>query len=262
MKNRVKQSRYAVKSYVRYGYSDFFTDLNVEINSSCNRRCSYCPNSISERGLIKNERLLDEAIYKKLIDELSEINFRGRISPQLYGEPLLDKRLNMLLAYTKEHLPKGKIVLITNGDYLDMDTFDQLLAIGVDKFSITQHGASLPNALQDVLNRADKDPALRNRVAFHRFDDQSLLYNRGGLVTPPRINTIARCLDPGNPVAIDCEGNVVLCCHDYFSTVVFGNLGQSKLIDIWFSEKYIAIRKQLRQKRYLLPICRKCTCQD
>lgn len=97
---RLKWVRYFIKFVVRYGHWDFFSDFNIEINTSCNRRCAYCPNSVFERGLIANERLMDEAIYCKLIDELATINFRGRLSPQLYGEPLLDRRLVPLMAYT------------------------------------------------------------------------------------------------------------------------------------------------------------------
>lgn len=67
--NRLKWIRYFIKFSVRYGHWDFFSDFNIEINTSCNRRCAYCPNSVFERGLIKNEQRMDEALYHKLIDE-------------------------------------------------------------------------------------------------------------------------------------------------------------------------------------------------
>ncbi|MBW2252679.1 MAG: SPASM domain-containing protein, partial [Deltaproteobacteria bacterium] len=75
---------------------------------------------------------------------------------------------------------------------------------------------------------------------------------------PKILNTTPRCIDPGNPVTIDYDGNVILCYNDYFGTVKFGNLKEQKLLDIWFSTKYKNLRKQLRKRQYHLPICKKC----
>lgn len=260
--NRLKWIRYFIKFSVRYGHWDFFSDFNIEINTSCNRRCAYCPNSVFERGLIKNEQRMDEALYHKLIDELATINFRGRLSPQLYGEPLLDPRLIPLMAYTRAKLPKVHIVLISNGDALTVDTFHALIEAGVDKFSITQHGESMSNNMQALFAHLENNDKLLARIRYNRFDADTPLYNRGGLIQPARVNTVPRCTDPGNPVAIDYAGNVILCCHDYLSSVVFGNIRTDKFLDIWFSPRYRAIRKQLRNGEYRLPICRKCTGQE
>lgn len=256
--DRFKWFRYFIKFYVRYGHWDFFSDFNIEINTSCNRRCSYCPNSVFERGLIKNEQLMDEAVYRKLIDELATIRFRGRISPQLYGEPLLDRRLVDLMAYTRQKLPRAHIVLISNGDALTIELLHQLVAAGVDKFSITQHGESMSANMEKVFKHLENNTKLLQAIRYNRFEADTPLYNRGGLIQPQRVNTVPRCSDPGNPVAIDYAGNVILCCHDYLSSVVFGNITNENFLDIWFSPRFRTVRKQLRNGEYHLPICRKC----
>ncbi|MGI6655815.1 MAG: radical SAM/SPASM domain-containing protein [Desulfobulbus sp.] len=257
-----KWFRYRIKSVLRYGHWDFFSDFNIEINTSCNRRCTYCPNSIFDRGALHNERLLDEAIYYKLIDELAEIRFRGRISPQLYGEPLLDKRLPRLMRYTRGKLPKVRIVLISNGDALGVDQFENLLAAGVNRFSLTQHGPIMSATMCELFAYLADRPDRQRLVSCSRFDETTPLYNRGGLVHPPVVNTTPRCADPANPVAIDADGNVILCCHDYHSTVIFGNLGEQSLRDIWFDPRYRTLRRELRQRRYRLPICKRCIGQE
>ena len=259
---RLKWFRYFIKFLVRYGHWDFFSDFNIEINTSCNRRCSYCPNSVFERGLIKNEKLMDEAVYHKLIDELATLRFRGRISPQLYGEPLLDHRLVNLMSYTRRKLPKAHIVLISNGDALTIDLFHRLIASGVDKFSITQHGKTMSANMGALFDHLRNNRKLLKKIRYNRFEADTPLYNRGGLIKPEQVNTIPRCSDPGNPVAIDYAGNVILCCHDYLSSVVFGNITNEKFLDIWFSPRYRALRKQLRNGVYRLPICRKCIGQE
>jgi len=255
---RLKWIRYFIKFYVRYREWDFFSDFNIEINTSCNRRCSYCPNSVSERGLIKNEQVMENEVYTKLIDELATINFRGRISPQLYGEPLLNKNLNALMAYTRKKIPKVHIVLISNGDALTIDKFYELLDAGVDKFSITQHSESMAKNIAQLFEHLGDKKQLLKKIRYNQFNAATPLYNRGGLIQPAVVDTTPRCSDPGNPVAIDYAGNVILCCHDYFSTITFGNIKQQKFLDIWFSEPYRTIRKQLRNKQYRLPICLKC----
>ncbi|CAN2044430.1 putative S-adenosyl-L-methionine-dependent 2-deoxy-scyllo-inosamine dehydrogenase [Candidatus Magnetomoraceae bacterium gMMP-1] len=201
---------------------------------------------------------MDVEVYHKLIDELAEINFRGRISPQCYGEPLLDKRLTALMKYTREKLPKVRLVVISNGDALTIEKFNELVNAGVDKFSITQHGESMSENMKKLFDYLKDYPKEMKRIRYNRFDSKTPLSNRGGLVKPETLDTTPRCTDPGNPVTIDYAGNVILCCHDYLSTVKFGNIKDQKLLDIWFSDKYKNLRKQLRKKQYKLPICLKC----
>jgi radical SAM protein with 4Fe4S-binding SPASM domain len=54
-------------------------------------------------------------------------------------------------------------------------------------------------------------------------------------------------------VHINPLGEIFLCCNDYNMDYVFGNLTETSLDEIWFSEKHIAMIKQARQE-----ICRSC----
>jgi radical SAM protein with 4Fe4S-binding SPASM domain len=58
-------------------------------------------------------------------------------------------------------------------------------------------------------------------------------------------------------VVIDWNGNVVLCCNDYFSSIKFGNVENEKFIDIWNSDLYTKTRSDLRHKKFNLDICKK-----
>jgi MoaA/NifB/PqqE/SkfB family radical SAM enzyme len=73
--------------------SELFSVVEIETRSVCNLRCNYCPNSISERGLLKNCQQMPEALFFHIIDELSEIRFSGEVYPHFFNEPLLDERL-------------------------------------------------------------------------------------------------------------------------------------------------------------------------
>ena len=80
----------------------------IEINSSCNRACSYCPNSITKRDEIGN---MEPNIFHRIITELAKHQFKGRVSYHFYGEPLLSRYLSEYIIYVKKKLPNAKIAL-------------------------------------------------------------------------------------------------------------------------------------------------------
>jgi radical SAM protein with 4Fe4S-binding SPASM domain len=57
---------------------------------------------------------------------------------------------------------------------------------------------------------------------------------------------------------IDYAGNAILCCNDYHSSIIFGNIAQDTLLNIWENKKYKKLRKRLRKRIYDLPICQIC----
>ena len=246
---------YGLIKFLTYGISDMFLSINIETTTICNRRCSHCPNSIYERGLSKNEELMDEHIFRKIIDELAEIGFEGRISPHHFGEPLMDKRLVNFVEYTRKKLPKSKIFIVSNGDFLTPAMYDLLVDKGVDTFLITQHSKEMPENIKLLFYHSNQKK-LKNRVVYNKIKDLPL-GNRGGLIKI-KSNKLPRCLGPRNPLVIDYAGNIVLCCSDYFSSVVFGNVKNEKLMDIWKSNRFKLMRQQLRKRNYTLEMCKKC----
>ena len=66
------------------------------------------------------------------------------------------------------------------------------------------------------------------------------------------------CTYPQGEVNIDYLGNIVLCSNDYHSSIVFGNLNDENLLDVWDSPHYKKIRKEIRKGIFNLPICQKC----
>ena len=69
-----------------------FSSIEFSINGACNRRCFFCPR-VDEN---KYPNILDSLnlnIFKKLIEELKQINFNGRMSFSGFCEPLLTKNL-------------------------------------------------------------------------------------------------------------------------------------------------------------------------
>ena len=108
---------------------EFFQFVEIEISTACNLRCRYCPNSVSDRGLVKNNKQMPTALFHRLIDELAAIGFGGEFHPHFYNEPLLDERLPQLLQYVRNKLTRCKIALFTNGLYLTLEKYLELSKI-------------------------------------------------------------------------------------------------------------------------------------
>ncbi|VVB86493.1 Coenzyme PQQ synthesis protein E [uncultured archaeon] len=263
LKSLIKYGTYSLslietkcKLLIKYGTFDFFDDVNIEINTSCNRRCEYCPNSVYDRGLLKNEKLMNEEIFKKIINQLAEIKFDGRISPHFYGEPLLDKRIITFVKFIREKLPKSKISIYSNGDFLTVEKYEELVHAGVNLFVITQHSKEMNKNIKELFKYLKNNRS--KKIIYEKITSATPLYNRGGLVKPIKMNYKPRCSLFDNPLIIDHAGNVLLCCNDYHSSIKFGNINEKNLLEIWNSTFYKEIRKQIKNYDHKLDICQKC----
>jgi len=249
-----------LKYLVHFGTTDFFNDVTIETATECNRQCGYCPNSLTDRSRPDGAFKMPASLYQSIIKQLSEIGFKGRISPHGYGEPLLDERLPDLVSYTHRLLPRCKIWIYTNGDLLTPPRYRELVDTGVNRFVVTQHGKEMSPAMRELFSYLQHNG--RQADIFYMKIEKGLtpLSNRGGLVSPG-IRRDPRCGDPDNPLVIDAEGNVVVCANDYFARVKFGNVEKIRLLDIWKSQEFKDMRRSLRDRNYTLPICLSCTGQ-
>jgi MoaA/NifB/PqqE/SkfB family radical SAM enzyme len=224
----------------------------VETISNCNRRCSYCPNHTMTRG----KNFMPEAVFEKLLEDLKAMRFKGHVIPTFYGEPLLDTRLDSWVARIRRELPSARIHLYTNGDLLTEGRLMALLGAGLDLVVITEHetGPWIPQRRIAEVVKARRE--LVRKIRFQRFDEESTLLNRGGLVAVKKACGRTTC-DPA-PV-IDHEGNVFLCCNDYLGTVRFGNVRERPLGEIWLQPDFLRLRGRLLRGKFDLPICRRCS---
>jgi len=255
---------YRLKYKLHYNTFDFFSSIAIETTTYCNLRCKNCPNSIYERGILKNKKLMPMFLFKKIINELAEINYCGEILLHFYGEPLTDARLPLLVSYAKQKIPKAKIHINTNGFLLTPDIYKKLIHLGIEEFLITQYGKEMPNNVKKVVDYLKTRPKKENKIKYRILGEDILLSNRGGELKIDNSVDYERpiCLYPNTAVHIDYQGNLVLCCNDYHSSITFGNLNKENLVDIWNKENYKNLRKQLRKKIFKLPICRKCVGLD
>ena len=89
--------------YIKYRDRYMFRTVAIEVSSYCNRKCSYCPVSKEEEKIPKEFMEMD--LFKKIIRQLQDMNFKGSIMYHFYNEPLLDERLPEFISYVTTNLP-------------------------------------------------------------------------------------------------------------------------------------------------------------
>jgi 8-amino-3,8-dideoxy-alpha-D-manno-octulosonate transaminase len=240
-----------ISKLLTYGHTDIFMTVDIETTSQCNIRCPYCPVSKIDRG----RHLMEESVFQKIIDELAEYGFKGRISPHFYGEPLVDTRLPQLTAYARKKLPDANIVVHSNGTRMNKKIFEDLLANGVSGFVITLHMGLAKKQIDRLLSEIT--PEQRKKIRFLDIDDTPL-FNRTGLIEPENLRQFKSCYYLSDEIAISYSGNVV-CTNDYLEKHSFGNVKERNLMEIWHDPEFVRIRKDTRRGVFELDICKVCT---
>lgn len=247
---------------LRNPFNKLFKEIEFESTAYCNRKCSYCPNVDFERFGETDNFLMKEEVFKTLISQLKDLGFSGLISPHLYGEPMSDYRLPAWIKYIKDNLPTSKIKVVTNGDYLNKESYHSFKNAGVDIFYISKHSKKLKKPCRELLDSltvSEKKKYILLQDFFLDFSqDQDMFANRGGSIEiekkkKPPVN----CSYATYPV-INSLGDLILCCQDFHNNYVFGNIMEKPLKEIWFDKKNIQLRKRIYNYKFDLKICQDC----
>lgn len=263
--------------------------VEVETHSYCNRRCDYCPNVTGDR-LGPNVRL-KPAIWDKLLSNLAEVDFAHSFVLNSYNEPLYDRDILHRIAEARAALPKARIMIYTNGDYLTPGYVDDLAAAGLDYLHVSIHlkqgdhysDVYVLNRIAEVAHRTGlqaRFSAIRpNDSIIARFDTPKLEMetravnfdrhgnDRGGLLpdlSPDKPRTDP-CAFVFQHIHMGYTGNVVTCCHirsdrPEHAKHVVGNLGQAgSIFDIFFSARAAAWRRGLIHDRAKTGPCATCS---
>jgi len=228
-----------------------FSSVAVETSTHCHRRCSYCPVSVDP----KSKQYMDLDLFVHIVDNLSDLEFKGRFAYHFYNEPLLNKNLEEYVSLASQALPEARHLVYTSGDFLTEDRVRSLLAAGLDGFVVSDHGGrALTAPVKAAMGMFNSTP-----IRYRRMSDDRALFNRGGMVKVANLRAPKRCVYPAYELIIGIDGDVLLCCNDYHGENTFGNVRQLSIQDIWNSERMRQIRKELLIGRTELNICQICT---
>ena len=229
--------------------STWFTVVEIEVNSHCNKRCVYCP--VSMLPPLTVPKFMPDKIFERVIEELLRIDYQGLISYHFYNEPLIRRDLEQLVKQVACCLPHAYQFLYTNGDFLTEDRYHSLIESGVNHLMISSHDNKyVPSRPHQTV----------------QYPKELVLSNRAGMM--PSIATVDKplqqpCFAPSDNFIVTVTGDLVLCCDDAKRTNLMGNIMNSSIEEIWFSRKYQEMRKHLEAgDRTVLPLCRKCNSSE
>jgi cyclic pyranopterin phosphate synthase len=236
-----------------------FDRISIECNSYCNRFCSFCTRTFDNREKVRMPLSL---IYKTL-NELKEAEFKGLISFHFYNEVFTDKRIYQLFEKCKELGLNN--YLVTNGDFLTAEKVKKLSQYNIKEFTLS---------LYDSKDREDFEERSKQYVKNHQLDsyDWELIILNGGEGFTNRAGYVdhveekvelpvkAACSKIVKKIDVRYDGEVVMCCLDYYGLHSLGNINNQNIIDIWYSEKK---RQQLadlaKGNRYKYELCSRCS---
>lgn len=226
-----------------------FQSLSIETTTYCNRRCIYCPNSTNPTPDIR----MSKDVFSALMYQLRKIHYIGWVNWGFYNEPMSDERLPDLVADVRRSTTMVRQTVYTNGDYLTQDFVDKLIYAGVHLFVVSTHGGgTLNRRLFPLVNRYPQAFMVRPIDA-----STNGLSNRGGAVnvtTQPQIQTACNV----GSLMVMHNGDVVLCCNDYFRQHVFGNVDKEGLQQIWHKPSFRGLRRKLLMGQRDIVMCKKC----
>jgi len=241
------------------------------------------PYLMNEPFADKNAVRRIEKLYKMLHDPTVEVSTNCELLTS-------DKIDDIVELFSKR---KSKMVISHHGT--SRESFESLMSINYDKALnnaielIRKSDGRFPIAIQDMAISKDRQykivqPRQVQRYWDKIFEDNDLntnnvwlstlqFHNRAGNVKIDGWNydKIVRLIDKENP--FDCyrahpdylhvlyNGDVVLCCMDYHRETVFGNLKNQTIEEIFNSDKYKNIYKQVIGEKESPDnfICKRCS---
>jgi radical SAM protein with 4Fe4S-binding SPASM domain len=241
---------------------------------------------------------MSDGLFLNVMRHLCRIDYAGGIHINRYNEPLADrdyamKRIREIRAF----LPQAKVVVFSNGDYLDADYVREIAEAGVYAMMVTvheaAHGTSLPDLLEDQDRRMKRlglpftyatNAAGNVRVAhvetgspmtftvmaqdFHRRDENGILWMQDraqSLAVEKGMLRATPCFMPFVQMQIEWDGELLPCCQIQPDVFTKGKYSLGRLTatsDVfleWTNTKYVQWRKDLFSYEIKKSPCSTCS---
>jgi radical SAM protein with 4Fe4S-binding SPASM domain len=252
-----------------------FERLQIESQSNCNRSCWFCPRTYDRSGKYLNadgksvfDRMPTETILD-LLDQAQALGFQERVGFHHYSEPLLDKR-NIMLAEAARR--RGmKPYLHTNGDALkhDDELCEQvknvygLVVVGLYDYRTNEELEGLKRYWRHRLAGANLKFSPIGIVGAQSAQSigvpKALVPSDGRMAIPDLTYANGACHRPLIRMIIQHDGEMCNCCEDTSGAFELGNVNQSSLEALWFSERHVRVVEDLiAGRRASYALCRNC----
>ena len=246
-----------------------FSWLDLNITELCNRSagharaCTFCPRI--DAGVYPNQNLhMDPALAWKIGDQLRSLSYEGAVILCGFSEPLLHPQVEEIAAAFRPM----RVEVVTNGDRLNPAKAVALYEAGVSYVVVSMYDG--PRQIEHFVNMfavagvPTSAYLLRDRWYGPEKDFGIKLTNRAGTIdagTQRVVDMDDRCFYPSYSMAVDWNGDVLLCVQDWNKRLRFGNLNVVSLMDAWRSKALHKRRLQLIKFGRQAPPCADCNAE-
>ncbi len=278
----------------KFQIRDFPLNVLIETGNYCNLNCTTCSND----KLTRKRGYMNSLLYRRIIDEIADENPYARVWLDYYGEPLLSKfKLYYMIDYAKKKGCKN-ISMNTNATLLDEEMAEMLLDSNIDFISIDCDGFS-PEVYEKIRIGAKRDIVYKNiehllkrkkergldnikievkvmEMEENKHEIQKIMdywRERGAWTTKRRLITWGGSvkdikIEEKDRIAcgyavgicpITWDGNVVNCACDVDASVIWGNVNENSIKEIWKIRNEKMVKLQVEHRFAELPeICHDC----
>jgi len=264
--------------------------LWLETTNRCNGNCIFCGRQWAPPPMD-----MDFDLFKSIIDQTPEAEI---VQVQGFGEPLLYPHIVEAVEHVTKK--RRKALFYTNGSLLTKDMATALLEAGLfriifsidemtkDEYEYFRRGLSWDAVLANV----ERFQRLRNKGGYRTTTTVRICETRESLDRIPRIKDFWKqrvdhvtsrfevdipppdelrempyvvskpieCPFPYNYLCVKSNGDLVLCCRDWFHVYVAGNLHESSVRDAYHRgatfEKFRQSHKTGVNMPFLCHICK------
>lgn len=258
-----KTRKWLIKHY-KFGFIvrneiPLFSSIEIETINRCNNDCPFCP--VNKNVDSRQYKMMEESLFYKIIDELGEINYSGRLSLSSNNEPLLDNRIEKFAEYARKKVPNAFLYLYTNGILLDVDRTKNIVK-NLNKIYIDNYDDELKlnETNQKIQIECELDNELNSKIEIHLRKKNEILTTRGGLApnNTKKEPLYMSCILPFKQVVIRPDGKVSLCCADALGKYTLGDVSKESIKEIWNGKAFREIRKKLNKGRKNIDLCHFC----
>lgn len=235
--------------------------VEIETFNRCNSTCGFCP--VNKNADPRPQARMSEELFRSIIDQLADWDYRGVVNLFSNNEPFLDKRIFAFAEYAREKLPHAFLQIISNGTPLDVEKVERILPL-LSRMVINNYGAELAlhdtvAAIVDHLNARRPELAGKLTVGLRQLDEFKT--NRGGNSPNRKVRTpvyTSRCAYPYFQMVIRPDGKVSLCCNDALGQETLGDVSVQSLREAWADPRRRAVQEGMLRGRAGNGLCTHC----
>lgn len=270
--------------------------LMIEVTNNCNSKCIFCGNcNMTRKRSFASAKIVKKALEQGRVMGIREVGFYTNGEPLLdkniekYIEYAKKNLYDYVYITTNGILANKNRVKALFNSGLDSIKFS-INSIEKENYKNMQGVNYFEKVVENLRNayyiKKSQYPNKKVYVSyiktkrnnykddeikrfFEEYCDGVLIQevrNQGGLISnieKLKINNHKNiynlpCFYPFNTVIVTCEGYVTACCMDFQNYLVYGNLNEKKLQDIWNNDVIQELRKKHLNGKIEDTICKNC----